>query len=36
MIDYFNDQTNFSYKLLQTDKKVSRICRTFINNSPSY
>ena len=33
MIGDSNDETNFSHKLLLTDRQVSSICRAFANNS---
>ena len=36
MVSEFNDETNFPHKLLLTDTKVSRICKTFANSSSAY
>ena len=36
MVSEFNDKTNFPHKLLLTDTKVSRICKTFANSSSAY
>ena len=33
MIDDSNDETNFPYKLLLSDRKVSRLHKAFANNS---
>ena len=33
MVDDSNYKTNFSHKLLLTDREVSRICESLVNNS---
>ena len=33
MIDDYNNETNFPYKLLLSDRKVSRLYKAFANNS---
>ena len=32
MIGNSNEETNFSHKLLLTDRQVSHLCKTFANN----
>ena len=33
VIGSYNDETNFPHKLLLTNTQLSRICKTFTNNS---
>ena len=33
LIGHFNDEINFSHRLLLTDTQVSKICKTFANDS---
>ena len=35
MIDDFNNETNFPYKLLPTDRQVLKLWKVFATNSPA-